>query len=247
MTTSFPRKILLFVLLIFAIIGAVTVLKSLASSQASNSTNNKRYESAAELEEDPLGGTNEVQIPIDPAPFDRVELANLGYWNTVACWPSVGGIIVNAHISSVELDFLNLSRFESSSRSFNTSEEDEFCRQLRKTGGKWWEDGVDYMFAARNRMRRTTAKEKAGVFLGWPEDGGVWVLKTGKWHDLPPEPGVWRFMNAHTMEERCRALEMVGAIYYKSPEDCDEVKELLGGFGEHEIEEESAYTWDYPS
>lgn len=46
------------------------------------------------------------------------------------------------------------------------------------------------------------------------------------------QPGVWRIMNAHTMEERCRAMEMVGATYYENPEDCEYVKPLLDEFGE---------------
>lgn len=36
----------------------------------------------------------------------------------------------------------------------------------------------------------------------------------------------------HTMEERCMALEMCGATFFKNPEDCVYVQPLLDGFGE---------------
>ena len=38
--------------------------------------------------------------------------------------------------------------------------------------------------------------------------------------------------NAHSMEERCRALEMASARVFDSPEDRIYVKPLLDGFGE---------------
>ena len=38
------------------------------------------------------------------------------------------------------------------------------------------------------------------------------------------------------MEERCKALEMSGATFYKNPEECEYVKALLEGFGNKESE-----------
>jgi hypothetical protein len=47
------------------------------------------------------------------------------------------------------------------------------------------------------------------------------------------KPGVWGLRNAYTMKERCKAMEMVGATSYQNSEDCEFVKLLLDGFGEH--------------
>ena len=242
MNSRFTRKIILLILFNFAIIGAIYVLNSLGISLAFN----RMYageESESEVYSPP------VDVPYVEEPTERLELISLGGggWNTVMCWPSVGGIIVNTHVSSVELDFLNLPRFQSAPRSSNASEEDEFCRQLRRTGAKWWSSHGDFIEAVNSRLRPTSAKEREALILGWPKDGGVWVLKEANWYDFAgSELGIWRMGNAFTMEERCAAMEMAGAVYYKDPYNCESVKPLLDGFGEHEREEMSKYYFDYP-
>ena len=183
-----------------------------------------------------------IDIPFEGERNERVELVFPGGgWNRVMCWPSVGGIIINPHVSSVELDFLHLSRFEAPPRSFNADEEDAFCRQLRRTGGKWWIHYDDFTDAVDKGTRPRTAKEREELVLGWPEDGGVWVLREMNWNDndLWVGLGVFGLANAHTMEERCKAMEMLGAVYYANPEDCEYVKPLLDGFGEHKGELEN--------
>lgn len=228
MNSRLHRNIIPYGLFIFAIIGAISLLKTLQSSKYSKANR------AAE----PVKFAPDVDIPFIPDPTERLGLRGFGFDNTVICWPSIGGIIINHHISSVELDFLKLPRFETSPRSSDPSEEDEFCRQLRKTGGKWWEHYVDDV---NDNNRPTSATEKEAIILGWPEDGGVWVLKATSWGGFGVEEnGFWRFLNAHTMEERCKAMEMIGAMYYENPEDCDSVKELLDGFGDYKREEDKA-------
>jgi len=71
-------------------------------------------------------------MPYLDEPAECLEFNSLGNLNTVMCWPSVGGMIVNSHASSVELDILQLSRFESVPRSYNVTEQDSFCRQFGK-------------------------------------------------------------------------------------------------------------------
>ncbi|KAF4629326.1 hypothetical protein G7Y89_g8821 [Cudoniella acicularis] len=78
-------------------------------------------------------------------------------------------------------------------------------------------------------MRPISAKEREALLLGWPEDGGVWVMKATNQYNFGGEPGSWRLRNAYTMEERCKAVEMSGALYYKYPEDCDSVKRYWMG------------------
>ncbi|KAF4627390.1 hypothetical protein G7Y89_g10764 [Cudoniella acicularis] len=154
----------------------------------------------------------------DEEPTEHLELISLGDCNTVMYWPSVGSIIVATKLSSVELDFLKLPRFESVQRSYNATEEDEFCRQLRKLGGKWCRNHGDCLMATQGLGRPTTVEEKEALLLGWP-------------------PGIWRIKNAHTMEERRKAMEIVGATYYKNLEDCEFVKPLLDRFASYSEED----------
>ncbi|KAK0099344.1 hypothetical protein ONS95_006295 [Cadophora gregata] len=46
------------------------------------------------------------------------------------------------------------------------------------------------------------------------------------------------------MEERCMAMEKYGAVYYANPEDCEPVKALLAGFGDHEREPRENYYYE---
>jgi hypothetical protein len=232
MAFGLSRKLLLLSLFVLAIIGATSVFESVRTTlrdSYARQRNSVLY-SEREMVED-------EDVPYRPEPTDRLELVSLGGWNTVMCWPSVGGIIVNTHVTSVELDFLKLPRFQSFPRSYNASAEDEFCRQLRRTGGKWWESHGDFIDAVSAKTRPTSAKERESLILGWSGDGGVWVIKEAHWYSFGVEPGFWRLRNAHTMDERCKAMEMSGAIYYRNAEDCTDVKSLLKGFGEHEREE----------
>lgn len=234
MNPRFRRKALLLSLFIFAIIGVISVFTSLTSK-------------ATKAERDEGVVAPDVDIPFGEEPTERVELSSLADWNTVMCWPSIGGIIVNRHVSSVELDFLNLSRFEASPRSYNANKEDAFCRLLRQTGGKWWSSYWDFMEAVDTKMRPMSAKEREALLLGWPEDGGVFVMREDNWYDFGKEPGSRRLSNAYTMEERCKAMEMSGAVYYAKPEDYELVKALLDGFGEHEREPEENYHYNLPA
>ena len=202
---------------------------------------------AVDMEQEAPVLAPKIDIPFEQDRTERVELVYLGGgWNRVMCWPSVGGIIINPHVSSVELDFLHLSRFEVTPRSSNADEEDAFCRQLRRTGGKWWIHYGDFTETDR-RTRPRSEKEREELVLGWPEDGGVWVLRERNWNDLLRKPGLSRLTNAHTMEERCKAMEMSGAVYYANPKDCEYVKPLLDGFGEHEREPEHYYYYELPA
>ncbi|TVY84132.1 hypothetical protein LSUE1_G002189 [Lachnellula suecica] len=231
MRSRFPRKVLLLSMGIFAIIGAITVIIFIAS----------RPQPFPDIEPE----KNIVPIPFGEEPTERADLESLGGWSIVRGWPSIGGIIVNTHVSSVELDWLGLSRFEASPRSTIADEEDTFCRRLRRTGAKWWSSYSDFEEAMDARMRPISANEREALLLGWPENGGVWVMRADNWYDLGVAPGSWRLSNAHTMEERCRAMEMSGAIFYANPEDYEPVKALLGGFGEHEREPEDKYYYSF--
>ena len=65
--------------------------------------------------------------------------------------------------------------------------------------------------------------EVVETFLGWPENGGVWVLRE-TWDDSEGR-AVARIKLAKTMEERCRAIEMSGGTFYLDAKDCDATRD----------------------
>jgi len=143
----------------------------------------------------------------DPLPAIRTIFGGKG--TIVYGWPSTGGIWVHADCYAVELDFLGLSRFEPSDTERFSPAEDDFCRRLEMIGADFYAREYDY------NIQTYTYKE-SGVWYGWPEnapDGGVWVLRTKGIEDA--ELGVARIRNARTMEERCKAIEMLGGKFYE--------------------------------
>jgi hypothetical protein len=175
----------------------------------------------------------ETYIDTDTQPFqtERLSLSTLGGSNTVICWPSVGGLIIADRVTPVELTFLSLPRFTSTPRSLNQSAEDAFCRQLRKIGGKWFPGHWDWWAKYVQMSRGMTISEMEVLTLGWPESGGVWVLRRqSRWG----EDRGWslRVRNAVSIQERCEAIEMSGGVFYERPEENVFVKWLLDGFGE---------------
>ncbi|KAL2062142.1 hypothetical protein VTL71DRAFT_6408 [Oculimacula yallundae] len=183
-------------------------------------------------------------IPFGPDPIFRAELSSR---NTARYWPSVGGLIVNEHLTSVEVNFFKLSRFVDTPRPprpvQDPDEEDAFCGRLRLTGARWWRDYSDFDWAIVGRMRGVSKQEREALVLGWDNDAGVWVIREENRGDIY-QTGRW--MNAHTMEERWRAMNISGAVYHANPEDREPVKVLMDGFGEHEEEPPENYYYDNP-
>ncbi|KAK3690768.1 hypothetical protein LTR37_018990 [Vermiconidia calcicola] len=141
----------------------------------------------------------------DPLPAVRTVFGGKG--TIVYGWPSTGGIWVHEDCYGVELHFLSLSRFEPS--------EDGFCKRLEMIGAHFYES--EYAFNIQ-----TFTYNASRVWYGWPGDapkGGVWVLRTKGPEGA--ELGVSRIRNALTMEERCKAIEMLGGKFYKRWDDIE--------------------------
>jgi hypothetical protein len=175
----------------------------------------------------------EMYVDSDTQTFqtERLSFTTLGGSNTVICWPSVGGLIIADRVTPIELQYLSLPRFTSTPRSLNQTAEDEFCRQLRKIGGKWFPSHWDWWAKYVQMSRDMKLSEMEVLTLGWPEVGGVWVLRRpSRWG----EDRGWslRIRNAVTMKERCEAIEMSGGVFYARPEENVFVKALLESFGE---------------
>lgn len=169
------------------------------------------------------------------APDVRMDPTESHYSNSVCCWPSAGGLIVATGVHPVELEYIGVDKFQVNEMSMNRTEEDEFCMKLRKIGGKWWRDYYDYDWATGYKMRNLSVEERQVLFLGWPEEGGVWMMRYENpakvrnrgWH-------IGIINNALTMEERCKEIKIAGGVYFVNPEDCAYIKPLLEGFGNHE-------------
>ncbi|PVH82826.1 hypothetical protein DL98DRAFT_652843 [Cadophora sp. DSE1049] len=183
-------------------------------------------------------------ICAEPNPTTRIDLDAVGSpTNTIMCWPSVGGMIIVDYISSVEFRYLGLDHLKINQRSYNTTEEDHFCQQLRRIGGKWWESYWDRTWATEMFMRRMSPIEKEVLHIGWPETGGVWLLRfENKYPQIvrrgTPTERMYNEIinNATTMEERWRAIKSCGGEFFEDPRDSEYIKPLLDGFGEHEEE-----------
>jgi hypothetical protein len=163
------RGVIVFGLLIFAVLSTNSIFKSLQTYSSPRRMDHKQEGREFQVPQEP--NTEFSDMLWDENPTERLQLNGLGTNKIVNCWPSVGEIIIGTHLNSVELDCLKLPRFESVQRAYSTTEEDEFYRQFRKVGGKWWSSYGDYQMAVGMRNRPSTSTEKEGLLLGWPADG----------------------------------------------------------------------------
>jgi hypothetical protein len=63
------------------------------------------------------------------------------------------------------------------------------------------------------------------LLLGWPESGGVWVLKVNQ--SDAARKGVGRIKNAFTIEEHCSVIEQLGGKFHSNPKDCSDTKDMI--------------------
>lgn len=67
---------------------------------------------------------------------------------------------------------------------------------------------------------------KVHSFLGWPEDGGVWLLELSRKEAYDRRVGAIRL--AKTMEERCHEIQMCGGTFCADPTECERTRDLVG-------------------
>jgi hypothetical protein len=151
-----------------------------------------------------------------PGPEFRTDFGS-GSGTLVSGWPSKGGIYILQNCGGVELEFLDLDRFEVTPRSEDQAEENAHCDRMRKLGGTWWRYRDDFIRHAMNSPTR----DDLVFFAGWPLQGGVWVLKT-TWLDAA-KMGAGRIRNAFNMAERCREIERLGGTFYQDPKNCPDL------------------------
>lgn len=96
---------------------------------------------------------------------------------TVRGWPSTGGIYILESCDGVELEYLQLDRFSTSLRSKDSAEQDAHCAWMRNLGAVWWKS--EYDFDEQHLLDPEVPDPgEPVVIVGWPVDGGVWVLRT---------------------------------------------------------------------
>jgi hypothetical protein len=133
----------------------------------------------------------------------------------VYAWPSTGGRIELRNPSAFELCVLGINdHFSECTRSSDPAEEDAFVDKERRLGGIFFEYG-------HGKRRGENERHEILAVLGWPEDqehrGGVWVLRGTKSEMSGKRAG--RVRLATSMEDRCRAIEMCGGVFYQVPPD----------------------------
>jgi hypothetical protein len=153
---------------------------------------------------------------------------------TTITYPSIGGLVI-AQYTGCELDYLGLSRSEEAKPCPIASVEDNFAFKVLCLGGRWW---PNWDFYSRHIERATQIPYgqhlRPTIDVGYPSEGGVWVLKTVQWKrsrllsGLPERPDGWVKINmAWTMDKRCEVLKGFGATLYERKEDCLDIPKSL--------------------
>lgn len=143
----------------------------------------------------------------------------------VRAYPSLGGIVLKS-LTATELTWLGLSRSQPSLRSPDPQTEDDFAFQLLRLGARWWKS-VSFH---EHRYSQVSGGGPYTVYppvveVGYPSTGGVWVFALRSGERLPEN---WaKVVMAFTMDERCAALEEMGATFYAVVGDCEDMAKSL--------------------
>lgn len=135
---------------------------------------------------------------------------------TVYGWPSTGGVIIRPNADLVEMKQLCFDPLQPPKKRFEDEEqEDAFCKELMKIGGKWWASEKRFLsiwFGDWDESQPTEEELKI-VWLGWPEEGGLLVLE---FENMETPDDIGRLRMAVSMEERCRIMrESFDAKYFE--------------------------------
>ncbi|KAL5324058.1 hypothetical protein ACEPPN_008601 [Leptodophora sp. 'Broadleaf-Isolate-01'] len=161
--------------------------------------------------------------PICGSLVPRYSTTKRSEWTGYGCFlygrPSTGGVIIRESCDLVELRYFGFDPFDvPATRLENQDDEDEFCRLLKKIGGKWWTSEQRWHDVTDERYRpdrRPNREELLEIYIGWPKAGGVLVLE-GDNSEVPAEIGMLRMVTE--MEERCSLLRKFGAVFYENPD-----------------------------
>lgn len=92
---------------------------------------------------------------------------------------------------------------------------------MRRLGAVWWKRQYDYHLSSVPGPDTRLGGPQKYIRVGWPAEGGVWVLNTTK--SAVAEKGAGILYNAYSMAERCRVIEKLGGTFYENPKDCPDL------------------------
>jgi hypothetical protein len=151
----------------------------------------------------------------------------------VACWPSTGGIWIK-HANLLDMNFLDLDRFEDTPRQPDHAAEDEFCTRLRLVGADWWR----FPLRLENKKNETcntleTCFEpdiKNKYLFAWPEDQMIaCYVSIASAENLDGEL-LGGYHHATNMRERCYAIERLKGKNCYCKEQCPDIADFDWGF-----------------
>ncbi|KAI0470672.1 hypothetical protein GGR56DRAFT_659968 [Xylariaceae sp. FL0804] len=158
-----------------------------------------------------------------PAPLKRYSLD----YGKAACWQEDGVWI--KRLTPVEMSALNIDRFHDTDRALDQDDEDAFCARLRMYGASFWHLPprspylTNWCWAVDSCVEPT---KKVSLAVGFPADGGVWVLD---WSQAPDSlwPQSRGLSNALTMDERCQVIKDLGGRFCEDIQACPEMAAVL--------------------
>ncbi|KAJ5403499.1 hypothetical protein N7509_003370 [Penicillium cosmopolitanum] len=144
-----------------------------------------------------------------------------------SCYPSSGGIWT-AKLGPVELQHLQIDRFESSERHQDQAREDNFCYQLRLFGGSWydldeddfWDNGKCVELYSGQFIPAVVIKREVGI-----QDDGIIAILDLNDHNLAPE-NRRALENALCMDHRAMVLGWSGAKACVNASSCPLLQDL---------------------
>jgi hypothetical protein len=200
---------------------AITSFFYATALRPSASTSSTDASMAVHARPSTTGNQVSCQAPTYPCITSRTSFNPNGC--TIYGYPSQGGILVKEKANILDMNFLSLPRIHAVERSYDSAEEDAFCKRLRRVGATWWQFNQEWIQNLRKyHDELVTDEQKRIMVYGWPADGrGVWVLKYEQADDLPNDFGKVRM--AADMEEKIEAMRALGAEFVA---DLDQVEEL---------------------
>jgi hypothetical protein len=157
---------------------------------------------------------------LSPEPTARSTIINYGA--RVACCLSSGEGVWIKHAIPLELDFLGLSRFKDTQRSFDNNTEDAFCVKMRMIGAEFWSlppsEAQDLKCSILEKCVEPQIRGHLGI--AWAEGGGACLANLTearkKWG-----PGLKGYNNAKLMDHRCDISQTLGGVYcFVDPKLC---------------------------
>jgi hypothetical protein len=176
------------------------------------------------------------RVKAGPIPAEPVARSTLMLHGArVACWPSAGGVWIK-EADVVDMEFLDVDRFQDTPKQFNQALEDDFCTKLKMTGASWWS-----LPPAFEQKRGHLEKEIYGCstleacfepdirneyLLAWPEtETTTCYVRIAQAKKVGGEM-LKGYRNAMDMDERCGVIMKLGGRTCYCKDECPDLHYL---------------------